>query len=387
VQTSTDRILTTHTGSIARPDGLIELMRAKENGRPYDSDAFEAAATAAVEECVRHQVEVGIDVINDGEQRKSGFTTYLKERLAGFEAVPYGADESPASWREVTEFPEYYDRYFKLAMYGAMLSPPTRVVCRGPVKYIGQDALARDLTNLRAALGGKQYTEVFMSAALPTGLADYANEYYSSREEYVTALSDACHEEYQAIIDAGFLIQLDDPAAAYLWRHPAEDLAERDRRVAETVELINYTLRDIPAEKIRYHTCYGINQGPHVYDLRLRDFIEPMLKINAQAFSFEVMNVRHIHDYHAFEDVKLPEGKVIIPGMLSNGANWVEHPELIAELTVNYANLVGRENVMIGNDCGFASQAATKEIDPKVGWAKFAALAEGARIASERLWR
>ncbi len=156
--------------------------------------------------------------------------------------------------------------------------------------------------------------------------------------------------------------------------------------MAETVELINYTLRDIPPEKIRYHTCYGINQGPHVYDLRLRDFIEPMLTINAQAFSFEVMNTRHLHDYHAFEDVKLPEGKVIIPGMLSNGANWVEHPELIAELTVRYAELVGRENVMIGNDCGFASQAATREIDPKVGWAKFSALAEGARIASKRLW-
>jgi 5-methyltetrahydropteroyltriglutamate--homocysteine methyltransferase len=386
VQTSTDRILTTHTGSIARPDDLIELMRAKENGQPYDSDAFEASAKAAVEECVRHQVEVGLDVINDGEQRKSGFTTYLKERLAGFEAVPYAAGQSPASWREVAEFPEYYERYFKTAMYGAMLSAPTRVVCRGPVKYIGQEALAHDIANLKAALDGKQYTEVFMSAALPTGLADYANEYYSSREEYITALADACHEEYRAIIDAGFLIQLDDPAAAYLWRHGEDDPAERDRRVAETVELINYTLRDIPAEKVRYHTCFGINQGPHVYDLRLRDFIEPMLKINAKAVSFEVMNVRHIHDYHAFEDVTLPEGKVIIPGMLSNGANWVEHPELIAELTVKYAELVGRENVMIGNDCGFASQAATKEIDPKVGWAKFSALAEGARIATDRLW-
>ena len=388
MQTSTDRILTTHTGSIARPDELIELMRAKENGQPYDSAEFEARARAAVEECVRQQVEAGLDVINDGEQRKSGFTTYLKERLAGFEAVPYGPGESPAAWPEVAEFPGYYERYFKIAMYGAMLSPPSRVICRGPVKYIGQQALATDLANLRAALAGQEYTEVFMSAALPTGLADYQNEYYSSREEYVTALADACHEEYRAIIDAGFLIQLDDPAAAYLWRRAGdEEEDDRDQRVAETVELINYTLRDLPPEKIRYHTCYGINQGPHVHDLRLRDFIEPMLRINAQAFSFEVMNTRHIHDYHAFEDVKLPEGKVIIPGMLSNGANWVEHPELIAELTVHYAELVGRENVMIGNDCGFASQAASKEIDPQVGWAKFAALAEGARIASQRLWR
>jgi 5-methyltetrahydropteroyltriglutamate--homocysteine methyltransferase len=387
VQTSTDRILTTHTGSIARPDDLIELMRARENGLPYDTGAFEARAQAAVAECVRRQVEAGLDVINDGEQRKSGFTTYLTERLAGFDAVPYRAGESPGHWREVDEFPEYYERYFKTAMFGAMLSPPARLVCRGPVKYVGQEALAIDIANLRAALAGRDYTEVFMSAALPTALAQHDNEYYSSRTEFLTALADAVREEYQAIIDAGFLIQLDDPAAASLWGHAEAEPAERSRRAAETVELINYTLRDIPAEKIRYHTCYGINQGPHVHDLRLRDFIEPMLQVNAQAVSFEVMNPRHMHDYHAFEDVRLPAGKVIIPGMLSNGANWVEHPELIAELTVRYAELVGRENVLIGNDCGFASQAATREIDPKVGWAKFAALAEGARIASQRLWR
>ena len=387
MQTSTDRILTTHTGSIARPDDLIELMRARENGLPYDAGAFEARAQAAVAECVRRQVEAGLDVINDGEQRKSGFTTYLTERLAGFDAVPYRAGESPGHWREVDEFPEYYERYFKTAMFGAMLSPPARLVCRGPVKYVGQEALAIDIANLRAALAGRDYTEVFMSAALPTALAQHDNEYYSSRTEFLTALADAVREEYQAIIDAGFLIQLDDPAAASLWGHAEAEPAERSRRAAETVELINYTLRDIPAEKIRYHTCYGINQGPHVYDLRLRDFIEPMLQVNAQAVSFEVMNPRHMHDYHAFEDVRLPAGKVIIPGMLSNGANWVEHPELIAELTVRYAELVGRENVLIGNDCGFASQAATREIDPKVGWAKFAALAEGARIASQRLWR
>ena len=387
MQTSKDRILTTHTGSIARPDDLIELMRARENGRPYDREAFESRARAAVEECVRRQVEVGLDVINDGEQRKSGFTTYLTERLAGFEAVPYAPGEPVAHWREVDEFPEYYERYFKTAMFGAMLSPPTRLVCRGPVKYIGQEALSIDIANLKSALEGKQYTEAFMSAALPTGLAEHDNEYYATREEFVTALADAAREEYRAIIDAGFLIQLDDPAASSLWGHAGAEPAERDRRVAETVELINYTLRGISADKIRYHTCYGINQGPHIHDLRLRDFIGPMLTVNAQAFSFEVMNTRHLHDYHAFEEVALTEGKVIIPGMLSNGANWVEHPELIAELTVKYAELVGRENVLIGNDCGFASQAGSREIDPKVGWAKFAALSEGARIATKRLWR
>src|SRR3954454_16641950 len=277
-------------------------MRARENGRPYDRAAFEACATKAVAECVRRQVEAGLDVINDGEQRKSGFTTYLSERLAGFDAVPYAADEPRGSWPEVAEFPEYYERYFKTAMFGAMLSPPARLTCRGPVTYVGQEALAIDIANLRAALSGaalsgaalsgagqagNDVTEVFMSAALPTGLAEHDNEYYSSREEFITALADATREEYRSIIDAGFLIQLDDPSAARLWGYADAEPAERERRVAQTVELINYTLRDIPPEKIRYHTCYGINQGPHIYDLRLRDFIEPMLAINAQAFSFE----------------------------------------------------------------------------------------------------
>ena len=388
MRTSTDRILTTHTGSIARPDDLIELMRAKENGLPYDQEAFETRVTAAVADCVRRQLEAGLDVINDGEQRKSGFASYLTERIGGFEPLPGNDSRTPLeSWPEVGEFPDYYERYFKTAMFGAMLSPQRRLVCRAPVTYIGQEALATDIANLKAALTGQHYTEAFMSAAMPTGLAEQRNEYYSSRDEFLTVLADAVHEEYRAIIDAGFLIQLDDPAAAQLWGHASEEPAERARRVSETVELINYTLRDIPIEKVRYHTCYGINQGPHIHDLRLRDFIEPMLRVNAQSVSFEVMNTRHLHDYHAFEEVKLPDGKIIIPGMLSNGANWVEHPELIAEMTVRYAELVGRENVMIGNDCGFASQAGSREIDPKVGWAKFAALAEGARIATSRLWR
>src|SRR5215467_7871401 len=267
MRTSTDRILTTHTGSIARPDELIELMRAKENGLPYDQDEFESRVTAAVEDCVRRQVEAGLDVINDGEQRKSGFASYLTERIGGFETL--GDDESRTpmeSWPEVAEFPDYYERYFKIAMFGAMLSPQRRLVCRGPITYVGHEALATDVANLKAALVGQQYTEAFMSAAMPTGLAEQRNEYYSSREEFLTALADAVHEEYRAIIDAGFLIQLDDPEASRLWGHAVAEPPERARHVGETVELINYTLRDIPAEKVRYHTCHGINQGPHIHD-------------------------------------------------------------------------------------------------------------------------
>ena len=387
MKTSTNRILTTHTGSIARPDDLVELMREKENGRPYDSAAFEARVVSAVADCVSHQLDVGLDVINDGEQRKSGFTSYLTERLAGFEAVPYDGGRRPADiWPEVAEFPEYYERYFETAMFGAMLSPPKRLVCRGPVSYIGHHALQIDIANLKAALAGRQCEEAFMSALMPTSLAACEDEFYGSREEFLTALSDAVHEEYVAILDAGFVIQVDDPGAAELWGHGGLEPAERRKRVEETVELINETLRGLPAERIRYHTCYSINQGPHIHDLHLHDYADAMFRVNAQAFSFEAMNTRHLHDYHAFEDVKLPDGKVIIPGMISHGANWVEHPELIAELTVRYAERVGRENVMIGNDCGFASQAGAREVDPKVGWAKFEALAEGARLASRQLW-
>ena len=384
---SEERILTTHTGSIARPDALVDLMREKENSRPYDEHAFEAGVVDAVSACVARQIDVGLDVVNDGEQRKSGFTTYLTERIGGFDAEPEAFDPLRQSgWREVAEFPEYYERYFKNAMYGAMLGPLRRLVCRAPVRYEGHAALVADIANLTAALEGREYTEAFMSAPLATSLADYRNEYYATHEEFLAALAEAVREEYKAIVEAGFLIQVDDPGAATLWGHADLEPRERGRRVAETIELINHCLRGIPPEKIRYHTCYSINQGPHIYDLHLGDYAEAMFRVNAQAFSFEVMNTRHLHDYHAFEDLELPEGKVIIPGMVSHGANWVEHPELIAELTVRYAEHVGRENVMIGNDCGFASQAGTREIDPAVGWVKFGALAEGARLASERLW-
>jgi 5-methyltetrahydropteroyltriglutamate--homocysteine methyltransferase len=385
MQRSSERILTTHTGSIPRPDDIIETMRERENGRPYDREGLATRVRESVIDVVHRQCDAGIDVVGDGEQSKSGFASYQAERLGGFEVL--GPTESALrSWREVKEFPEYYDRYFSVAMFGAMLAPQKNYVCRGPVTYTGETALQTDIANLKAALEGQTYVEAFVSSANPANLADQKNEYYKTQEEFLTALADAVHQEYQAIIEAGFLIQMDDPAASALWGGANLGEAERARHSAERVELINYALKGIPAEKIRYHTCFSINQGPHIYDLQLRDYIEPLLQVNAQAVSFEVMNPRHMHDYHAFEDVKLPEGKIIIPGMISHGANWVEHPELIAELTVNYANLVGRENVMIGNDCGFASQAGSREIDPKVAWAKFHALAEGARIASNRLW-
>jgi 5-methyltetrahydropteroyltriglutamate--homocysteine methyltransferase len=382
---SENRILTTHTGSLPRPDDLLDIMREKENARPFNIKGLASRVKTAVQEAVHRQVECGIDVINDGEQSKSGFATYQAERLSGFEALPHGPPP-PSPWREVQEFPEYYERYFKVSMMGAALAPAKTYVCRGPVKYTGQAALQADIENFKAALQGQTYVEAFVSSANPANLANQRNEYYKSHEELLTALADAMHEEYQAIIDAGFLIQMDDPAAATLWQGDQLPPEERRRHSEARVELINYALKGIPEDKIRYHTCFSINQGPHIHDLHLADYIGYLLAVNAQALSFEVMNPRHMHDYHAFESVKLPDGKIIIPGMVSHGANWVEHPELIAELTVNYARLVGRENVMIGNDCGFASQAGSREVDPRVVWEKLKALSEGAAIASKQLW-
>ncbi|HEX5369331.1 MAG TPA: methionine synthase, partial [Dehalococcoidia bacterium] len=358
---STHRILTTHTGSIARPDDLLEVMRDKENDRPYDKAWLDGRVHQAVIDAVHEQCDCGIDVIGDGEQGKSGFTSYQLERLSGFETLP-PAERPMSRFKEVQVFPEYYERYMKTNMFGAMLAPQKTVVCRGPVTYIGREALETDLANLKAGLEGQKYEEAFVSAANPANLVDQRNEYYKTQEEFLTALCDAMHQEYQAIIDAGYIIQMDDPSAANLWGYAAQPAEERAKNIDARVETINYALKGIPEDKIRYHTCYSINQGPHIFDLHLRDFVGPMLRVNAQAISFEVMNPRHMHDYHTFEDVKLPEGKIIIPGMLSHGANWVEHPELIAELTVNYAKLVGRENVMLGNDCGFASQAGAREV-------------------------
>jgi 5-methyltetrahydropteroyltriglutamate--homocysteine methyltransferase len=386
MQRSTDRILTTHTGSLPRPDDLIEMMRARENGRPYDHEALVTRARESTFDVVARQCAAGIDIVGDGEQGKSGFASYQAERLGGFELLPEPGINRIRTSKEVQDFPEYYERYFSVAMFGAMLGPPKAFVCRAPVTYIGQAALQADLENLKAALEGQTYVEAFVSSANPANLADQRNEYYKTQEEFLQALADAMAQEYRAIIEAGYLIQMDDPEAATLWRGEEMTPEQRRKHAEQRVELINYALKGIPAEKIRYHTCYSINQGPHIYDFHLRDYVQYMLAVNAQAISFEVMNPRHMEDYHVFEDVKLPEGKIIIPGMVSHGHNWVEHPELIAEMTVNYAKLAGRENVMIGNDCGFASQAGSREVDPRVVWEKLKALSEGARIASQRLW-
>ena len=369
---STDRILTTHTGSLARPKDLLDMMKVKESGEPYDHEAYEGRVRSAVAEVVRRQAECGIDVVNDGEQSKTGFSNYIRERLTGFEPVKTGERLGP---------PRLGKEYHKIGYFTSRVASNIPLVCTGPLAY-RPEALQRALANLRTAVDAVGVEEAFVPATTPS--LTQRNEYYKTQEEYTYAVAEAIRQEYQAIIDAGFLLQIDAPGLP----RPASDSPEAQKQVDMRIEALNYALRDIPEEKIRFHTCFGVNHGPRIYDDTLEEMIGPMLKVKAQAYSFEAANPRHAHEYHVFERVKLSEGKIIIPGMVTHAHNIVEHPELIAEMIVNFAERVGRENVMVGNDCGFSSQAVyTPEVHPTVAWAKFQALSEGAALASKRLWR
>jgi len=383
IQQNTDRILTTHVGSLPRPRDLLDLMKARLAGEAYDQAAYDAQVRAAVKDCVRRQVETGIDVVTDGEQSKPGFYTYVRERLDGFEARPHTRANFFAA--EVAAFPEYYEQYFKQAMLGRTIAPMKSLACVGPVKYRGEAAVQRDIENLKAALAGLECRAAFMPAVAPSGVG--ANEYYKSEEEYFHAVGAALHTEYQTIVDAGLLLQIDDPFLSDVFADKTLDGTQRRARAGLYVEAINAALSGIPPERVRYHTCYGINHGPRVHEAALADVVGHMLKINAGSYSFEAANPRHEHEYHRWEKIKLADGKVLIPGVITHASNIVEHPELIAERIMRYTKLVGRENVIAGADCGFSSQATyTTEVHPTVVWAKFEALRDGARLASRQLW-
>jgi 5-methyltetrahydropteroyltriglutamate--homocysteine methyltransferase len=369
---------------LARPTDLLDMMKAKVNGEPYDHDTYARRVRSAVAESVRQQVASGVDIPTDGEQGKPGFFAYVSERLSGFEPKP-GARFTPFA-AEVAAFPEYYKQYFSQAMLGGAIAPIVPLVCTGPVSYRGQEAVRKDIDNLKAALAGLTPEEVFMPAVAPSGVG--RNEYYRTEEEYLQAVAEAMHTEYQAIVDAGFLVQIDDPFLTDLYSYSTQGATEVRKTAELYVEALNHGLRGIPAEKVRFHTCYGINEGPRVHDAPLKDIVDVMLKVHAGAYSFEAANARHEHEYHVWENVKLPAGKVVIPGVVTHASNIVEHPELIAERLIRYARLVGRENVIAGSDCGFSSQATYHpEVHPTVVWAKFRAMAEGARLATAQLWR
>ncbi len=381
--------MTTHVGSLARPKELLDLMRAKALGEPYDAETYQAVVRGAVAACVREQAASGLDSVSDGEQGKIGHATYIGERLAGFEARDDASSSLSSLFRaEIEEFPEYYEEYFNVAMLGGAVAPVARLVCTGPVRYKGFEALERDLENLRAAvdaLGSDWSGDVFMPAIAPSGAG--GNEYYSDETEYLFAVADALQSEYEVIVAAGFLLQIDDPFLSEIYSDPLTPMSERRKRAETYVAAINRAIRNIPEERIRFHTCYGINEGPRVHDIALGEIVDVVLQVKAGAYSFEAANPRHEHEYHLWESARLPEGKVIMPGVITNSTNIVEHPELIAERIMRFAERLGRESVVASADCGFASQASYKpEIHPAVVWAKFRALAEGARIATTRLW-
>jgi 5-methyltetrahydropteroyltriglutamate--homocysteine methyltransferase len=385
IQQNTDRIQTTHIGSLPRPHAVLDLMKAKFSGQPYDQKAYDAAIAKAVTDSVRKQVDCGIDIVTDGEVSKPGFFTYIQERLEGYEARPN--QKILLFQQEVAAFPEYYAQYFKDAMMGGAIVPLAPVVCTGPVKYRGDTYLQTDIDNVTAAAktAGVPGHHVFLPATAPAGVG--VNEYYKSEEEYFHALAAELGKEYKAIVAAGILVQVDDPFLCDIFVEPGLDDAQKKRRAEIYIEATNAALKGIPAEMVRFHTCYGINEGPRLYEAALADVIGYMLKVNAGSYSFEAANPRHEHEYHLFERIKIPEGKVLCPGMITHASNIVEHPELIAERILRFARLVGRENVIAGADCGFSSQALYRtEVHPTVVWEKFKALRQGADLASRQLW-
>ena len=375
---STERILTTHTGSLPRPRDLTAMLEAIDAGTAPDPAVFEARVRRAIADVVRRQVDAGVDVVNDGEQGKVGYSTYVRHRLTGFDgerAVPMRAD-----W---ADFPEAAER---LGRSSAVARPS----CNGPIDWKDRTAVDKDVANLRAALDGVQPAEAFMTAASPGVIAHFMrNEHYPSRDAYLARLVDVMKEEYDAIHRAGFVLQIDCPDLA-MGRHLAfPDLSNAEfLKIAEAnVEALNYALRDIPADRLRLHLCWGNYEGPHHRDIPLREILGVALKARPQALSFEGANPRHEHEWIVFREVRLPDDRVIIPGVLDSTTNFIEHPDLVAQRLVRYAKVVGRERVIAGTDCGFATFARSNpQVEPEIAWAKLTSMAEGARLASAQLW-
>jgi 5-methyltetrahydropteroyltriglutamate--homocysteine methyltransferase len=379
---SIERVLTTHVGSLPRPSDLLDEIETEQQDRPTDKDTRAARLRSAVKEVVCTQVEIGIDIIDDGEFGKPSFVSYVNERLGGFEIDRDSPRQNPwTQSREARSFPEFYAA-------SPAAARPNRMICIAPVTYRGMARLQIDIDNLKHALDGANVLDVFMPAISPASAADWLRHgYYKSDEEYLFAIAEALREEYEAIVRAGFLLQIDDPQLVTYWTKTPELTLEQWRKWAEMrVDALNHALRNIPVEKIRHHTCYGINMGPRVHDLELKDVVDVILNIRAGAYSFEAANPRHEHEWTVWEQVKLPEGKSLIPGVISHSTVLVEHPELVAQRIGRFAKLVGREKVIAGADCGFATFAGSKEVHPSIVWAKLRALVAGAQLATKSLW-
>jgi 5-methyltetrahydropteroyltriglutamate--homocysteine methyltransferase len=377
------RILTTHVGSLPRPASLSAKLLARMSGQSHDAKALTDELHQAVAAIVRTQAELGIDVVSDGELSKTSFQYYVTDRLGGLERFTPKPGVRPT--RENQAFPTFY----KDGSHSG--TQPTRYACTGPLQYIGQKQLEADIANLKAGLKGVSPTDVFMPSVSPSscvGLME--NRHYRDDEEHLYAVAEALREEYQAIVAAGFIVQIDDPRLAMNYMlNPGTTVEQHRAWAAQRIAALNHALRGIPADRVRHHTCYGINQGPRTSDFELKHLADLIVTINAGYYSFEMANPRHEHEWKVWESVKLPDDKVLMPGCITHASVIVEHPELVAERVLRLARVVGRERVMASADCGFASTLSVNEppeIEPEIVWAKFQSLAEGARLASRALW-
>ena len=395
---SDDRILTTHVGSLPRQPGMAATLYARETGGAHDRAALARGIKDSVSDVVRRQLEIGIDIVNDGEHSKFNFITYGRMRLGGLEPNPKPVAMMGDS-RDSRAFPATYSEMSAMnaarspEVAGRRKMPTMSTVSKGPVTYVGQADVAGDIANLKEALQseaaqGRKPEDVFMTAISPNNLEFYhRNGFYPTDEQHLEALANAMNIEYRAIVDAGFVLQVDDPRmATHYNRTPDASIEECRTFIAQHVEAVNLALKGIPRERVRFHTCYSVNVAPRVHDMELRHYLDLMLRINAQAFSFEAANPRHEHEWAVWKDAKLPDDIILIPGVVSHCVHLVEHPELVAQRIERYASIVGRDNVLASNDCGFATSAAGDEVNTEVAWAKLEALVEGARIASARLW-
>jgi 5-methyltetrahydropteroyltriglutamate--homocysteine methyltransferase len=385
---STERILTTHVGSLIRPPKLQEFLHARQKRTGFDEQAYDKELTQSVADVVRQQAQAGIDVVSDGEFGKSiSWSQYVLERLSGFERRPFAPGSNTFQrGADRTRFAEFYAELD--AREG--VSTTMDSVCVGPISYTGQAQLQRDIDNFKAALKGVKVEEAFMPVAAPASvIPDRKNEYYKSEQELIRAIGAAMRTEYKMIVDAGFILQLDDARAATTYDRmvPPASFADYREWVALHMEVLNDAIAGLPPDKIRYHVCWGSWPGPHTTDVPLKDIVDLILSVKVGAYVIEGANPRHEHEWKVWKDVKLPEGKVLIPGVISHATNVVEHPELVAERVVRLARLVGRENVIAGTDCGFAQGPFHRRVHPSVMWAKLEALAAGARLASKELWR
>jgi 5-methyltetrahydropteroyltriglutamate--homocysteine methyltransferase len=388
---STDRILVSHAGALPRPNDLRDLLMAKESGKDYDRATYSRRVREVIADMVRKQVETGIDIVNDGEESKRSFSSYARTRINGFEerTVDTTGDPNTIYLRDLKDFPGFFGAGRSAfggqsGLAASFTTTASQVFCVAPLEYVGQEEIQEDIDNFKAALKDVQVEEAFLPAVAPGTIEHWMkNEYYKTDEEFVYAIAEAMRPEYEAIANAGFILQIDDPDLGDGWQMFPEMSAADYHKFAELrIDALNHALRNVPEDRIRFHICWGSHHGPHKHDLPLEDFADLIVKVKADCYSVEAANTRHEHEWRVWQDVKIGDGKSLMPGVVGHTSDMIEHPQLVADRLVRYANLVGRENVIAGTDCGLGPRVG----HPEIVWEKFAAMSEGARLATKQLW-